>query len=66
MVHESEDDDDSSDDGDSNDDGPVEWASYWKPNITINLVADFTQYVSWNSFNLLAHFLTICPTFCLT
>jgi len=54
---------DESEDDDSNDDGPVEWASYWKPNITINLVADFTQYVSWNSFNLLAHFLTICPTF---
>ncbi|XP_061369887.1 uncharacterized protein LOC133312662 [Gastrolobium bilobum] len=29
---------------DSEDDGPVEWASYWKPNITINMVADFTQY----------------------
>ncbi|KAI9114334.1 hypothetical protein K1719_014562 [Acacia pycnantha] len=26
------------------DDGPVEWASYWKPNITINLVDDFTGY----------------------
>ncbi|KAH1255257.1 CLPTM1-like membrane protein cnrB [Glycine max] len=34
---------DESEDDDSNDDGPVEWASYWKPNITINLVADFTQ-----------------------
>ncbi|KAJ1386504.1 Cleft lip and palate transmembrane 1 [Sesbania bispinosa] len=29
---------------DSKDDGPVEWVSYWKPNVTINLVADFTQY----------------------
>ncbi|XP_039038680.1 cleft lip and palate transmembrane protein 1 homolog [Hibiscus syriacus] len=29
---------------DSKDDGPVEWISYWKPNITINLVEDFTQY----------------------
>ncbi|RYR44767.1 hypothetical protein Ahy_A08g041048 isoform C [Arachis hypogaea] len=28
---------------DSKDEGPVEWVSYWKPNITINLVADFTQ-----------------------
>ncbi|KAL5192278.1 CLPTM1-like membrane protein cnrB [Glycine soja] len=35
--------DESEDDDDSNDDAPVEWASYWKPNITINLVADFTQ-----------------------
>lgn len=31
--------------GDSKDDGPVEWISYWKPNITINLVDDFTKYV---------------------
>lgn len=27
------------------DEGPVEWISYWKPNITINLVDDFTRYV---------------------
>ncbi|KAH6833825.1 Transmembrane CLPTM1 family protein [Perilla frutescens var. hirtella] len=26
------------------DEGPVEWKSYWKPNITINLVDDFTKY----------------------
>ncbi|XP_008786461.2 cleft lip and palate transmembrane protein 1 homolog [Phoenix dactylifera] len=26
------------------DEGPVEWVSYWKPNITINLVDDFTRY----------------------
>lgn len=31
---------------DSKDDGPVEWISYWKPNITINLVDDFTRYVA--------------------
>ena len=30
---------------DSKDDGPVEWVSYWKPNITINLVDDFTRYL---------------------
>ena len=30
---------------DSKDEGPVEWISYWKPNITINLVDDFTRYV---------------------
>ncbi|KAK9291555.1 hypothetical protein L1049_019503 [Liquidambar formosana] len=29
---------------DPKDDGPVEWISYWKPNITINLVDDFTRY----------------------
>ncbi|XAR51054.1 hypothetical protein NMG60_11005563 [Bertholletia excelsa] len=29
---------------DSNDDAPVEWISYWKPNITVNLVDDFTRY----------------------
>ncbi|EXB64075.1 hypothetical protein L484_013085 [Morus notabilis] len=31
---------------DTEDDGPVtvEWISYWKPNITINLVDDFTRY----------------------
>lgn len=28
---------------DQKDDGPVEWISYWKPNITINLVDDFTR-----------------------
>lgn len=38
--------DDTEDDSkdDSKDDGPVEWLAYWKPNITINLIADFTQY----------------------
>ncbi|XP_059656256.1 uncharacterized protein LOC132303146 [Cornus florida] len=29
---------------DSKDEGPVEWVSYWKPNITVNLVDDFTGY----------------------
>ncbi|GFZ18715.1 transmembrane CLPTM1 family protein [Actinidia rufa] len=29
---------------DANDDGPVEWVSYWKPNITVNLIDDFTRY----------------------
>eukprot|EP00252_Welwitschia_mirabilis_P019611 TRINITY_DN4588_c0_g1_i2.p1 TRINITY_DN4588_c0_g1~~TRINITY_DN4588_c0_g1_i2.p1 ORF type:complete len:615 (+),score=94.38 TRINITY_DN4588_c0_g1_i2:204-2048(+) len=27
-----------------NNDGPPEWVSFWKPNITINLVEDFTRY----------------------
>ncbi|KAG5528697.1 hypothetical protein RHGRI_029389 [Rhododendron griersonianum] len=26
------------------DDTPVEWVCYWKPNITVNLVDDFTRY----------------------
>ncbi|XP_050369046.1 uncharacterized protein LOC126787164 [Argentina anserina] len=30
--------------GDSEDNGPEEWVSYWKPNITVNLVDDFTRY----------------------
>ncbi|KAI7733783.1 hypothetical protein M8C21_023333 [Ambrosia artemisiifolia] len=30
---------------DLKDDGPAEYISYWKPNITINLVDDFTKYV---------------------
>ncbi|KAK9950330.1 hypothetical protein M0R45_005826 [Rubus argutus] len=30
--------------GDSEDTGPEEWVSYWKPNITVNLVDDFTRY----------------------
>ncbi|KDP24214.1 hypothetical protein JCGZ_25871 [Jatropha curcas] len=29
---------------DPKDDGPAEWVSYWKPNVTINLVDDFTRY----------------------
>ncbi|XP_022925289.1 cleft lip and palate transmembrane protein 1 homolog isoform X2 [Cucurbita moschata] len=29
---------------DLKDDGPVEWVSYWKPNVTVNLVDDFTRY----------------------
>ncbi|GER27957.1 cleft lip and palate transmembrane protein [Striga asiatica] len=29
---------------DEKEDGPVEWMSYWKPNVTINLVDDFTRY----------------------
>lgn len=26
------------------DEGPAQWISYWKPNMTINLVDDFTRY----------------------
>ncbi|CAN8256856.1 unnamed protein product [Cochlearia groenlandica] len=31
-------------DSDLKDEGPVEWISYWKPNVTINLIDDFTRY----------------------
>ncbi|XP_022868681.1 cleft lip and palate transmembrane protein 1 homolog [Olea europaea var. sylvestris] len=29
---------------DNKEDRPVEWIAYWKPNMTINLVDDFTRY----------------------
>jgi hypothetical protein len=48
---------------DSKDEGPVEWRAYWKPNITINLIADFTQYVSWKSLFFGALFLCTCSGF---
>nr|XP_018682526.1 PREDICTED: uncharacterized protein LOC108953037 isoform X1 [Musa acuminata subsp. malaccensis] len=28
------------------DEGPVDWVSYWKPNITINFVDNFTSFSS--------------------
>ncbi|XP_049403494.1 uncharacterized protein LOC125867112 isoform X1 [Solanum stenotomum] len=31
---------------DLKEDGPPEWISYWKPNVTINLVDDFTRYTA--------------------
>ncbi|KAF3504121.1 hypothetical protein F2Q69_00045224 [Brassica cretica] len=31
-------------DSEVKDEGPVEWISYWKPNVTVNLVDDFTRY----------------------
>lgn len=33
-------------DKESNENKDVEWVSYWKPNITVNLVEDFTRYPS--------------------
>ncbi|KAK6150663.1 hypothetical protein DH2020_015595 [Rehmannia glutinosa] len=36
---------------DDKEDGPAEWTSYWKPNITINFVDDFTRVL----FLLSAH-----------
>lgn len=34
---------------DLKEDGPPEWISYWKPNVTINLVDDFTRYACLTS-----------------
>lgn len=42
--------------------GPVEWISYWKPNITINLVDDFTRYPHNNVPPNIAGYLNIEPT----
>ncbi|KAF9587126.1 hypothetical protein IFM89_039643 [Coptis chinensis] len=36
--------DESQNDANDSDDGPTEYISYWKPNITINLVDDFTHH----------------------
>ncbi|CAI9777529.1 unnamed protein product [Fraxinus pennsylvanica] len=41
--------------------GPVEWISYWKPNITINLVDDFTRYSQNEVPPNIAPFLNIEP-----
>lgn len=35
----------------SKEERPAEWVSYWKPNITINLVDDFTRYTSTSYLN---------------
>ncbi|KAH9713035.1 cleft lip and palate associated transmembrane protein-like [Citrus sinensis] len=48
--------------GDSEDDGPVEWISFWKPNITINLVDDFTRYPSNAAPPNIAPYLNVEPT----
>ncbi|XP_047177560.1 cleft lip and palate transmembrane protein 1 homolog isoform X2 [Vigna umbellata] len=53
--------DEPEEDDDSKDDGPVEWVSYWKPNITINLVADFTQYPKTGVAPNIAPYLNIDP-----
>ncbi|XP_008795274.1 cleft lip and palate transmembrane protein 1 homolog [Phoenix dactylifera] len=44
------------------DEGPVEWVSYWKPNITINLVDDFTRYPHNNIPPNIAGYMNIDPT----
>ncbi|GMH10373.1 hypothetical protein Nepgr_012214 [Nepenthes gracilis] len=47
---------------DSKDDGPAEWISYWKQNITINLVDDFTRYSRNAVPQNIAPYLNIEPT----
>ncbi|CAI9763398.1 unnamed protein product [Fraxinus pennsylvanica] len=42
--------------------GPVEWISYWKPNITINLADDFTGYSQNAVPPNIAPFLNIEPS----
>lgn len=42
---------------DEKEDGPDEWTSYWKPNITINLVDDFTRY---NCVNIYLDMILCC------
>ncbi|XP_022966218.1 cleft lip and palate transmembrane protein 1 homolog [Cucurbita maxima] len=44
------------------DDGPVEWVSYWKPNVTVNLVDDFTQYAHNGVPPNIAPYLNVEPT----
>ncbi|KAG8082092.1 hypothetical protein GUJ93_ZPchr0014g46721 [Zizania palustris] len=42
--------------------GPVEYISYWKPNVTINLVDDFTRYPHNNVPPNIAPYLNIDPS----
>jgi len=42
--------------------GPVEYISYWKPNVTINLVDDFTRYPLNNIPPTVAPYLNVDPT----
>ncbi|CAK9319459.1 unnamed protein product [Citrullus colocynthis] len=48
--------------GDLKDDDPVEWVSYWKPNVTINLVDDFTRYAHNAVPPNIAPYLNVEPT----
>ncbi|KAL8473882.1 hypothetical protein ACS0TY_030660 [Phlomoides rotata] len=47
---------------DDKEDGLDEWKSYWKPNITINLVDDFTRYPENGAPPNIAPYLNIEPT----
>uniref|UniRef100_J3LY60 Transmembrane CLPTM1 family protein n=2 Tax=Oryza brachyantha TaxID=4533 RepID=J3LY60_ORYBR len=44
------------------DEGPVEYISYWKPNVTINLVDDFTRYPQNNAPPNVAPYLNVDPS----
>uniref|UniRef100_A0A0D9W5C3 Transmembrane CLPTM1 family protein n=1 Tax=Leersia perrieri TaxID=77586 RepID=A0A0D9W5C3_9ORYZ len=44
------------------DEGPVEYISYWKPNVTINLVDDFTRYAQNNVPPNVAPYLSTDPS----
>ncbi|XP_030503804.2 uncharacterized protein LOC115719057 [Cannabis sativa] len=48
--------------GDVKDDAPAEWLPYWKPNITINLVDDFTRYAHNGVPPNIAPYLNVEPT----
>ncbi|XP_062225718.1 uncharacterized protein LOC133924273 [Phragmites australis] len=43
------------------DEGPVEYIAYWKPNVTINLVDDFTRYPHNNVPAIVAPYLNVDP-----
>ncbi|RCV33756.1 hypothetical protein SEVIR_7G115500v4 [Setaria viridis] len=43
------------------DEGPAEYISYWKPNVTINLVEDFTRYPHNNVPPIVAPYLNVDP-----
>ncbi|ONM17212.1 Transmembrane CLPTM1 family protein [Zea mays] len=43
------------------DEGPTEYISYWKPNVTINLVEDFTRYPNNNVPPIVAPYLNVDP-----
>ncbi|CAH9109961.1 unnamed protein product [Cuscuta europaea] len=47
---------------DTKEDVPIEWVSYWKPNLTINLVDDFTRYTQNAIPPNIAPFMNIDPT----
>lgn len=47
---------------DSKEDVSIEWVSYWKPNLTINLVDDFTRYTQNAVPPNIAPYLNIAPT----
>ncbi|RAL39812.1 hypothetical protein DM860_013013 [Cuscuta australis] len=47
---------------DSKEDVSIEWVSYWKPNLTINLVDDFTRYTQNAVPANIAPYLNIAPT----